>query len=131
MIGRIHNQMGYNATGSSLAELITTKELLCAAQCANHFPTCNIAVFNGSAIYQCSLFSELLMPQKLMISSTAVVYDFQLSKFPGTKYTGDQHRSLYTSLIPIKLDFFCSLDFTAITSSTKQCIPVVELLVRF
>ena len=98
-MGRLHNKMGYNSTGSSLAQLSTTKKLLCAALCANHFPTCNIAVFNESAIYQCSLFSELLMAEKLMISSNAFVYDFQLSKFQGTKNTEDQHRSLYASHI--------------------------------
>ena len=97
--------MDYNSTGSSLARLNITKELLCAAQCANHFPTCNIAVFNGSAIYQCSLFSELLLAEKLIMSSNAVVYDFQLSKFQGTKQTEDQHRSLYVSHIFIQLDF--------------------------
>jgi hypothetical protein len=112
MMGRIYNQMDYNSTGSLLAQLHITKKLLCAAQCANNFPTCNIAVFNGLAIMsQCSLFSELLIANKLIVSSNVVVYDFHQSKFQGMRHTKDRHQSLYRSHTNQSLRYiqFCTL----------------------
>jgi hypothetical protein len=86
MIGHVYNQMSYNSTNSSLARLIIKSKLLCAAQCAHQFATCNTAVFDSSAIPQCLLFNEIVIPGHLVVSINAVVYDFQQSDSPGRKY---------------------------------------------
>lgn len=87
MNGQIYNQKKYNPIGSSLAQLIIKNKLLCAAQCAHQFPTCNTAVYDSSVVPQCLLFSEPLTEANLIDSNNAVVYDFQQSKFRGMKST--------------------------------------------
>jgi hypothetical protein len=72
MNGHVYNQMSYSASGSSLAHLIMKNKLLCAAQCAYVFATCNTAVFDSSATPQCLLFSEVLIPANLIVSTSAV-----------------------------------------------------------
>jgi hypothetical protein len=84
-IGHVYNHMSYNCTGSSLAQLVIKNKLLCAAQCAQQFVTCNTAVFDSSTIPQCLLYNEVLMPANLIVSPDAVVYDFLQNKFKGRK----------------------------------------------
>jgi hypothetical protein len=85
MLGHVYNQMNYEATGSSIAHLVIANKLMCAAQCAHRFFTCNTAVFNSSSIPQCQLYSEVVMPGHLVISKTTIVYDFQQTKSNSKK----------------------------------------------
>ena len=93
MSAYVHNEMTYNVTGSTLARLVIKNKLLCAAQCANQFSSCNTAVFDSSVAPQCLLLSETVIAANLILSNNAVVYDFQQSKLkgkndnePGPKY---------------------------------------------
>jgi hypothetical protein len=86
MAGDVYNKMGYNSTSFPLAHLIIKNKLLCAAQCANQFVSCNTAVFDSSVSPQCLLLSEIVIPANLIVSINAVVYDFQQSKFRGRKH---------------------------------------------
>ncbi|CAF1187884.1 unnamed protein product [Adineta steineri] len=79
-IGNVYYNMSYNSTGTIITRLIVKKQLLCAAQCANHFANCNTAVFDSSTIPQCSLYSGRITPANLTVSMNTIVYDFQQSK---------------------------------------------------
>lgn len=46
MISDEYKGMNYLPTGYLLAQFNTKSKLLCAAQCARLYPTCNIAVFD-------------------------------------------------------------------------------------
>ncbi len=69
--------MNYIPTGSSLAQFVIKSKLLCAAQCARLFRTCNIAVFDGSGNSQCSLYTEILVPANLIPLTNAIVFNFR------------------------------------------------------
>ena len=85
MRGHLYGQMNYNFTGSLIAQLSVNKKLICASRCAHQFPTCNTAIFDTSMIPQCLLSTELVIPARLVVSTSAVVYDFQQSKFIGMR----------------------------------------------
>jgi hypothetical protein len=76
MVGREYNQMHYLPTSFPIDQFTVGSKLLCVAQCARQFPTCNIVVFNRAVSPPCMLFSEPLVSVNLAASLDAVVVDF-------------------------------------------------------
>jgi hypothetical protein len=84
--GNVYNQMNYNFTIPSLAQLSINNKLTCAIQCAHYFANCLTAVFDASAIPQCFLYSETVVPAQLFVSTGTIVYDFHQNKLQSMKF---------------------------------------------
>ena len=83
MIGKVYYRRDYNASDPMLAQLATSNRFLCAAQCANQWTSCRTAVYDSSVLLDCRLYSEAMIPMRLIASSNVVVYDFQQNKTHG------------------------------------------------
>ncbi|CAF4179034.1 unnamed protein product [Rotaria sordida] len=81
MNGNEYKNMTYNPNGSLLAQLNIKSKLICAAQCAHQYFTCNTAEFDDTVVPQRVLYSEPLIIINLVHSINAVVFDFQKEKF--------------------------------------------------
>jgi hypothetical protein len=75
-VGHEYNQRRYLPADSSTDQFTVGSKLLCVAQCARRFSTCNIVVFDRTVSPQCMLFSEPFVPANLVASIDAVVVDF-------------------------------------------------------
>ena len=91
--GHVYLHMNYSTNSSPLAQLVVTKKLLCAAQCANAFLSCNTAVFIDGSTPQCLLYNEPLIRANLVSSMQAVVYDFQEEKLTGKDLLSKDYQS--------------------------------------
>ena len=83
ILGKVYHGMDYNASATLLARFAIHSKLTCAAVCSNQWTACRIAVYDSSVGGRCRLYSEALITARLVVSSSAVVYEFQQAKAQG------------------------------------------------